>query len=227
MGWIGGAIQEKASQIRYGNAVEVWGSTDGLYIRDCYIYQVYDGTLSSQSACPVPIKNIELTGNVLTYGNSPIEIWGGAEYTDIHVHDNYMMYVGYHFGHQRPAKNASFNCGTGDFLANNWVLENNHMLYSSIFAHIGYAFASDYQSKGMIARNNVYALSSTRDFFYRGDEDITRSTPAPKNAHLYYPYTERYMQYLSSLGVEQGTTFYWYEKDLYEHEAYRVYRADF
>ena len=227
MGWIGGAYQEKDETIRYGNAVEVWADTDGLYIRDCYIYQVFDGTLSSQSDVPVPIKNIELSGNVLTYGNSPIEIWGGKEYTNISVHDNYMMYIGYHFGHQRPAKNASFNCGTGDYRANNWVLENNVMMYSTLFGHIGYAFASDYQSTGMISRNNVYVMNSVRCFFYRGFEDITVTYENGKKNLIYYPYTERYMQYLTSIGVEQGTTFYWYDYDLYQHEEERVYRADF
>ncbi len=227
MGWIGGSIQEKGTLIRYGNAVEVWADTDGLYIRDCYIYQVFDGTLSSQSAAPVPIKNIELSGNVLTYGNSPIEIWGGREYVDIHVHDNYMMYIGYHFGHQRPAKNASYNCGTGDYRANNWVLENNVMMYSTNFCHIGYTFASDYQPNGMISRNNVYAMNTARDYFYRGFDDVTVTYNTGKANFIFLPYTERYLQQLSAYGVEQGTTFYWYNKDLYEREAERVYRPDF
>ncbi len=225
MGWIGGSTQGDTS-VRFGNGIENWGACHGMTVKNCYIYQVYDGTLSTQSGGNAEIsENIDFGGNVLTYGNSPIEIWGSNFYKNIRVHDNYMLYTGFHFGHQRPAKNSSFNCGLGDYKTEGWILEDNVMLYGAIFAHVGWAFASDYNDNGMIARNNVYAMSTRRSYFYRGFEDITVEYNIGKSNYMYYPYTERYMRSLASLGAEQGTTFYWYEYDITEWEDDGAYRG--
>ncbi len=223
IGWIGGSLQGDGTT-RYGNAVENWGNCNSMTVRDSYMYQVYDGTLSSQSGGSEYTNKIEFYGNVLTYGNSPIEIWGSASYNDIQVHDNYMMYTGYHFGHQRPAKNASFNCGLGEYKTSNWVMEDNVMLYAAIYCHVGWEFASDFVNTGMISRNNVYAINSERAFFYRGFEDITATYNMGKPLYAKYPYTERYMRYLTSLGTEQGSVFYWYDYDLYECEKDGAFR---
>lgn len=76
----------------------------------------------------------------------------------------------------------------------------------------------------MISRNNVYAINSERAFFYRGFEDITATYNMGKPLYAKYPYTERYMRYLTSLGTEQGSVFYWYDYDLYECEKNGAFR---
>ena len=237
--WIGGSLQggDGKDKVRFGNAVQNWAECDGLYVHDCFMSQIYDGTLSSQVGGSASVmQNIELYDNVLTLGNSPIEIWGGSAYEEdgtpssiyknIWVHDNYMMYTGYHFGHQRPSKNASFNSGTSQ-CTENWIMENNVCLYSSVYAFVGWNFVSDFREYGIESRNNVYALNAGRDYFYRGYENPIRmetGDSVKKPEYICYPYTQRYMQYLSSLGIEKGTTFYYYTEDLFEEEASGVYR---
>ena len=76
--------------------------------------------MTTQSSQFGEMRNAEVSGCVLTHGNSPIEFWTNYYideegkrhgYIDgLHVFDNVMAYTGYHFGHQRPVKNASFFC---------------------------------------------------------------------------------------------------------------------
>ena len=225
IGWIGGALQETTgSTTRYGNAIENWGGCDGFSVVNCYSYQIYDTHFTTQSATPDSMKNVEIAGNVLTYSNSPFEIFGGSEYVNIHVHDNYMAYSGYHFGHQRVRKNASFISGV-KWNSENCVFEDNVMLYSSIIAYWESAFASDRFEDGFMMKNNVFALNTELDYFYYGYENT-----GVKQSSMYgymFPYTERFLQYLVNFGIEKGSTFYYYDKVLLEEENERVYRFTF
>ena len=116
IGWIGGSFHGNLGDghTRFGNAIENYGDCDGFYIRNCYSYQVYDGTMTTQSGEQAEMINIEISDCVLTYGNSPIEIWtnyvilpdgtrrGHIDHMTVRgkLHDVHRL----SFRHQRPVK---------------------------------------------------------------------------------------------------------------------------
>lgn len=227
-GWIGGAIS--GGSTCWGNAIENWGACYDMTIKNCYIYQVFDAAVTTQSSTLEYMGKFVAEGNVLDYSNYAIEIWGGNEYDGIRISDNYITNTGYHFGNQRDWKNGCFNSGTSNYECvpgTGWVMENNVMMHSVYSAHIGWMFSTDYIDTGVVSKNNVYVLSSKRAFLYRGFEDITVKYAGDKSDYMYVPYTERYLQQFADLGVEGGSTFYHYNYDYDELESKGVYRMGF
>ena len=228
IGWIGGSLQgdEPGSTVRYGNAVENWGTSDGQYIRDCIVYQCYDAGLTSQYAGwdpenPIRINNVEYTGNVMAYSNSPLELWNSDGVFNTKMTDNYMFYSGYHFGHQRPCKNGSFGClggrSTGQ-LFKNTVMSNNVFMYTSSFAHYTKCIAYEGQEKGITTSNNTYVLGTSK--FYVKGSDVPF---AYSNNEGLYQFTKETMEFLSAFGVEKDSQFYYYEGCLFPEEEDGVY----
>ena len=87
--WIGGSIQDRIKNsavgtttvtydVRYGNAIEVYGTCDGFIARNNYIYQVFDAGITVQktvgdSSDDWSQKNIQFVDNVIEYCNYSIE----------------------------------------------------------------------------------------------------------------------------------------------------------
>lgn len=238
-GWIGGSYQgtDDEDTTRYGNVVENWGECDGYFIRRCVSYQSYDAGMTSQVAGwdpnhPNIMRNIDFSDNVLALSNSPIELWNPNppehktppyinQMSDVRVANNYLLYSGYHFGNQRPLKNASF-CYAGGrsrgqvFLR--CVMENNKMLFTSSLGTYSAALQMKGMECGFEMRNNVYMMGKGKA--------IIKSYTDPVNAegdYRLFPYDRETLEALAALGFERDSVFYIYDGYLYPEEADGVY----
>lgn len=221
--WIGG------SDNGLGNAVENWGSCDAFYVRNCYVNQIFDTGLTSQGTGSM--INIEFSGNVIENCNMSVEFFnGGADtcFENVFVKDNYERYAGYGFGHQRSIYNLT---GTFFLGAKGWgtptknmVFENNINLSCPKFAINTAGLARGDHAEGIIMRNNVYFMNRLHGYVARSTNNILDGSG---NNKTFYPYTEQYIRYLASLGIERGTTFYYYDDYVFDIEAEGVYYRKF
>lgn len=157
-GWIGGSIQtyndvhdDFVQEVRFGNAVEIWGGCDGYYVTDNYIYQVYDAGITQQYTLTTndlehnidrSQRDIVYARNVIEYCNYSIEYWLGwnvesdnkSTIDGFLIEDNYMWYAGHGFCEQRPNVGYSqhIRCSTGTWKnrAKNFVIREN-LFYES------------------------------------------------------------------------------------------------
>ncbi|MBR5309060.1 MAG: S-layer homology domain-containing protein [Clostridia bacterium] len=123
IGWIGGSIQgynalggTDGAATRYGNGVEVYGSCDGYYINNCYIYQCYDAGVTHQLSKRTLTgnyreDNIEYSNNLITDCVYSIEYFLGAPENDASIiregknvlfKENLLRRAGFGFGSIRP-----------------------------------------------------------------------------------------------------------------------------
>lgn len=130
-GWCGGAIQEydfldRNFPTRYGGPFGNWGDCDGFYILNNYIYQTYDGAISSQlsrseSNTFCTMYNVTLSGNVADKCNMVFEFWldltpeqGNNEkfkFKDWLVEGNMIRGTGYGFGRSGVERKSVAMCG--------------------------------------------------------------------------------------------------------------------
>ena len=154
--WIGGSIQDRIKQstlgtnnvigdVRYGNAIEVYGQVDGFIARNNYIYQVFDAGITVQKTVSGSDdwsqKNVQFTGNVIENCNYSIEYFlttipEGNDSTMVNVEfsDNYMWNSGYGFcetrviwdrgfsSHIKSQKGAPCNRATGFEITGNVMI---------------------------------------------------------------------------------------------------------
>lgn len=233
-GWIGGSFQELEGTTRYGNAVENWGDCDGFFIRNCIVYQCYDAGLTTQHVRldpknPLIMNNVDFSDNVMAYSNSPLEIWCGnsAEYpmvnrvTNTRMNNNYCLYSGYHFGHQRPLKNGSFGCLGGKspyqvFL--NTEMCGNKFLFVSAFAFYSRCIKMGDSDKGIYTNHNVYMIGD--------DRSLMKSSTDPVHGlgeGRLYRFDYETLSTIASLGMDADSTFYYYKGNLYPEEDQGVY----
>ena len=138
---IGGAILQGLwgrNDVRYGNALQVYGSCDGWNILDNWIYQVYDTGITHQYSSGangetnVKMENIEYIGNVIEYCHWAIE-WYNNDYAgqthacrNVRIADNICRMTGYGWGSRGRVSGARAIESVG--LPNeveNYVVENN------------------------------------------------------------------------------------------------------
>ena len=221
--WIGGSLQGDDGTVRFGNAFQNWGSCLNLTVKNCYMNQIYDSAITSQYGGEdvSQVDGFTVTGNVIDRANTSVEFFntGNSEnyYKNVRVEDNYMRWAGFHFGHQRPAKNANFYSGSKDSDCPFYdsVFQNNVGIYCSRYAIASRALVKDMP----VFSNNVYILSSERSNFSRSSGNIADST-----GDLYLiPYQERYIKAIVTAGAEQDTKFYYYTGYLFPEEEQGVY----
>ena len=118
--WIGGSIQDRIKNsdlgtttvtydVRYGNAIEVYGTCDGFIARNNYIYQVFDAGITVQktvgdSSANWSQKNISFTDNVIENCNYSIEYFltemkqsDDSKMVNFTISGNYMWNAGLGF----------------------------------------------------------------------------------------------------------------------------------
>ena len=221
--WIGGSLQGNSGTTRYGNGFQNWGSCLNLTVKDCYMNQIYDSAITTQFGGDnvSQVDGFTVTGNVIDRANTSVEFFntGNPEnfYKNVRVEDNYMRWAGFHFGHQRPAKNANFYSGSkgADAPFYDSTFQNNVGIYCSRYAIASRALIKDMP----VFSNNVYILSSERSNFSRSSGNIADST-----GDLYLiPYQERYIKAIVTAGAEQDTKFYYYTGYLFPEEEQGVY----
>lgn len=120
IGWIGGGVQfyskTNGTAIRYGNGIEVYGSCDGYYVINNYVYQCYDAAITHQQGAggtSYEFKDIVYANNLVEDCIYSIEYFMSApqdsQYTrvmkNLRIENNIFRRAGYGFGSQRPNEN--------------------------------------------------------------------------------------------------------------------------
>ena len=164
--WIGGSVHQRIKNndigtdavtydTRYGNAVEIWGGCDGYYVRNNYIYQIFDAgitiqvTMDSDKDYTVNQKNIEFTGNVIEYCVYSIEYFltnipsgNTSTMENFKISNNYMWNAGCGFcetrgvwdrgfaAHIKSQKTAPCNRATGFEITDNVMVGAGSSFFS-------------------------------------------------------------------------------------------------
>ncbi|MBQ7821477.1 MAG: S-layer homology domain-containing protein, partial [Clostridia bacterium] len=214
--WIGGSIQGKGLfgrdyGVRFGNAVESYGSSDNFIIRYCYASQIYDCCWTVQRQEAAVMNNIQMYKNVSEYCNTGLEVWqSGGSITNMQLHDNYTRFNGYGFSHQRPSKDGNFFYGA---TSTNCTYENNDV----------------YNNVGLFASRQVLSCGATgtehynfHDNIYIMENDklvggVTSQPGLSRGAMTNMKYTEQNIARASQSGFEKGTKFYYTEPSPYEN----------
>lgn len=230
IGWIGG--------IDIGNGIEAWGNVNNYTVKDCYFYQCYDDCATAQHMGDgtnngALMNNITFTGNVCTYTTMAFELWsahfslGSASPENLGqnsiiknttISDNYLLYMGYGFGHQRsyeyhPGKGGGFmDCAGFNFQQfSNVSFENNVCVHTASLVNYAQHYKTNGDRRGVEFKNNLYIASN--------NTYIARTNLANRTERVLYPYNERSLAYLQDLGIETGSKFYYYEGYLTDAEA--------
>ncbi len=229
----GGGFENGTDGVKMGGGIQNWGDCDGFYVNNCYIWQVFDGALSTQfngdDGKDVVMQNIDFSDNVIAYCSTGTEIWAynnSAEgYTDYvknaRVHDNYFLYIGYGMGHMRGSGRAAVfdgECANYDI-----IYEDNICMFD-----VGYALnTTEFTNAGAIYRNNVYVMNRDLTYFYRAPTSLFGTTHSTVNKNLrpMWPFTKRYLQHVVNCGIEVGTTFYYTEGYTLPEEEQGAYRS--
>ncbi len=228
--WIGGSLQGSDDCTRFGNAYQNWGDCDGVLVKDCYVDQVYDAGFTTQGSgkmvnftvegCVIEntMMGIEMFNQVSEYDPEP-------EFNNLFFKGNYFRDGGYGFGNQRPQadKRCGFFYGSMNKntpLNRNYVFEDNLFLYTSFYAMKDVDFARGDHADGIVLRGNTYVAGCDTKYIIGTSSNIINMSGHAKS---YYPYTEQFITYLKSIGIERGGKFYYYEGERTDAERDGAY----
>jgi len=115
LGYIGGAHQltnADGKPVRYGNAIEFWGSAHDNLVEGCRIWEVYDAALTNQGRSPDSRQiNITYRNNFIRNAEYSFEYWNHPETAvtrNIRFVNNTCVNAGTVWSHaQRPDRNGS------------------------------------------------------------------------------------------------------------------------
>lgn len=223
--WIGGSIQGKSLEredghdpIRFGNSVETWSKGKDFVIHHCFSTQVYDCCWTIQWAGKSTdgdkiFENVHFHHNYTELANNGLEVWLGPsenndpelrfEINNLNLHDNYTLYSGYGWSHQRPNKDANFFYGglpkKTRTKFNNCHICNNVNLFTTCYI----TFATQLASHLFNFHDNVYFLEDNKRF---GLVPIDRKTCLGDQEFI--PYKEEELKKLQEDGIEIGSEFH-------------------
>ncbi len=130
--WLGGSALSAATSEKavtnYGNAVEIYGSCNGYYVENNWMYQIYDTGVTHQysdGTVNIAQENVHYTGNLIEYVHWGIEFYNAQaenenesndakDYTrDIYDYYNVCRMGGYGWGSKTRfrQKSARLYCG--------------------------------------------------------------------------------------------------------------------
>lgn len=74
--WLGGSLlgNHGETTTQFGNAVEVYGNLEGYYVKNNWMYQIYDTAVTHQGN-DLRMNGIEYSGNLMEYVHWGIECW--------------------------------------------------------------------------------------------------------------------------------------------------------
>ena len=206
--FIGGEVIScgSKSSVRMGNAIESWNTIDGFYVANNHISHTWDTAITSQGHGSM--KNIEWCNNVIEYSNTPFELWTDSSgvLANVRANNNYLFYLGARMGRIYWG-GVEFGAKVVSWPIQNVVYENNIAVFVS-----GVGFSEGYpamgpKAPGKIFRNNLYIMGFDTGFSIRTRKNIALRTG---NFKTILPYTEQYLQYLANIGIDLGSTFYYY-----------------
>ena len=229
--WIGGSIQNLSldattqtggTPVRYGNAIEVYGSASNFTIKNSFCDRIYDCCFTVQNQGAVTFDNVLMYDNVARYSNTGLEVWqSGGITNNMHLHHNYTLFSGYGWSHQRPNKDGNFFYGgigiRGTTFTNNSVDNNINILASNIAL-----FVSELGSTRYNFNNNVYVMGENKIY-----------TNAPANTEGYgtpeiIPYNYSSIQNVVSQGTDKGSVFYYLPENTFNigDNPYKVFSVN-
>ncbi len=191
IGFIGGALQNIDTGLRYGNGIQQWNSTDGLRIENCWVYQTYDAAITWQGNDSYDVgkdaegnsrindkayyKDISFVGNLLEYNIMDFETWhdskdGGclAKITDFVTKDNICRYAGYGWSALQRADNDvgwAFGRGGHNWFNSEDVIITNNILDCSYRSLVYWKLEGAAPAAFKISGNTFYQHSSK---YYEG-----------------------------------------------------------
>ena len=185
--YVGGSVLWRTSpgaaarkNVRYGNAVEVYGGCSGFEVWNNWIYQIYDTGITHQfhwsREARVLQENVEYFGNLIEYCFWFIEYYNTeCAYNvtrNVHVHDNVCRFAAAGWGCTPERKTKSPMCrfiGRAD-VTENYVTENNIFETAGGFV---YSHTPPLEPEGsLIFRGNTYIQREGGNFAEWGGELI-------------------------------------------------------
>lgn len=228
--WIGGSVQGvppffgREHVVRYGNAVESVRDCENYTIHHNFASQVYDCTWTSQSRIGVTMKNLHIHHNVTEFANTGSEVWigDGGNLINMKIHDNYDLFIGYGWSHQRPIIKRTRNkregyIGCGGFFygqyntgmnCENCDVCNNAYIFCGSSSHSVGAITSDKYN----FHNNTYIMEQGKRFATAG--------------RFIGDYNEETIKKAVDAGGEIGTKFY-YTKPNILGDMYKQYQIKY
>ncbi|MBQ4136966.1 MAG: dockerin type I repeat-containing protein [Clostridia bacterium] len=239
--WIGGALQfpdnyetGDSGKTRLGNAVENWGSCSDYTIDHCYATQIYDCCFTTQfsigysdsitsSNSNIAMSNITFTNTVSTYSNSGPEVWltnmsqnatsdnCNWSIKNLEATNNYVLYGGYGWGHQRYNKDSNFFYGAvqNDLVT---VYENCNYYGNYFFKarHTGikarYAKEAGRQNSGYDFRDNTFVMAEGLTILQTGN-NLTDCS----GSNTHYKYDQATITTLVANDFFPECDFYYYD----------------
>lgn len=206
--WIGGSIQGKYIfnrnyGVRFGNAVESYGSSDHFTIHHCYASHVYDCCWTVQFGGAAIMRNVAMYKNVAEFCNTGLEVWqNGGLLENMKLHDNYTRYNGYGWSHQRANKDANFFYGA-DAVArvnrNNEVFNNINYL-SQKFVLLARPTGKEHYN----FHDNLYIMEEGKFLGGITEHPATSSGELKRDV----PYDAENIERTQAEGFEPGSKFY-------------------
>ena len=217
IGWIGGNVQSYTAfytdgrATRYGNGIECYGSCDGYYVENCYIYQCYDAGVTHQGAAGKE-NNVTYKNNVLTDCVYNIEYFLGLDANNVDLNSgenilfegNLCRRAGYGFGSMRPDANNQrhIRAGSGNNFSN-FVIKNNifdRAVHELVDTNVDVKVAD----KAPSYDGNVYIQGVGNGLYVHGADKSAKTDIAAaksianglgdKNAEVYFaPYIPKYV----------------------------------
>ena len=239
--WIGGSLQYPenyetgdSGKTRLGNAVENWGSCSNYTIDHCYATQIYDCCFTTQysigtndsitsSNSLVKMSDVTFTNTVSSYSNSGPEVWltNSSQYAtsdncdwsikNLEATNNYVLYGGYGWGHQRFNKDSNFFYGAVQI--DNTTLYENCEYYDNYFfkaRHTGikarYAKKDGRENSGYDFHDNTFVMAEGLTILQTGNnlDDCSGTT-------THYKYDQATISSLVANGFFPGSDFYYYD----------------
>ena len=219
LGYIGGAMQyykeDTGSPVRFGNAIEIYGSVrdtngytvgDGFVVDHNYVYQVYDAGLTFQITkkdnSSSQIEKVIFSNNVVEYCNYNVEYWNLSESTDeadqtntyinnYTIRNNIMRYAGYGVCKTRPDKGRSCNIKTWEHSQNYNRVIGKYQITDNVFVtpaeQMFFIYTTDENSLPII-KNNQFYCSKDVSFGYYFVKGVKVNFPyAKQKLNKYFP----------------------------------------
>lgn len=205
--WLGGAQLRAAAgeTVVCGNAVEIYGPVDGLYVENCWMYCLCDTGVTNQlwrETGECVQKNIAFVGNVIEYChwsvefNNPPSKDGTTRTMQNYRHAyNFLTMGGYGFGSwmmDRQGSATLYNCfGTAETV--NGICEKN-IFYRCAGCLYRMRFEGD---KSIVYKQNIHVQDKNAKLGYLFDGD--------------YPYNEESIAILKQRTIQEDPLFFVYD----------------
>lgn len=165
--WLGGSVLSDnfngGGPINYGNAVEIYGSCNGYFVENNWMYQIYDTAVTHQqnSTANCTQENVRYYGNLMEYNHWGVEFYNlrGASYDEnstvkytrnIHIAYNIMRHGGFGWGTKERYRSTAARLYSGSSLSANY----NELTEYNIFDRCtGYLYDVPSNSQEVLDKN--------------------------------------------------------------------------